>query len=413
MNRKLLRDRDMRLITVAVGLSAMGDWLAIAPLSLHLAEVADSGFALAALFGALWAPSVLLAGPAGRLVDRFEARALIICVSLVQAAAALALAFVEGSTAVIALAAVLGTGFALAQPAEFALVPEIARGQSISAANGLIETARYVGFTIGPAIGGLLAAVEGTTIALLANAATFLVVVAAATALRARRRPAVPATAAGEREGGGVRQLFRDRGMAIVMAVSFFSLLFMTAIWTAEVFFVVDDLGGGEIGYGLLMTSWTLGMAVGALGLAPRLGTGALVTFALLATAIQGLGLATPAIVLSMVVAVISFIAGGLAHGVKNVLVRTLIHVRVPRHLQGRSFAAYNGMRNGAELLALLGGAVLVSLAGPRLTVLIAGLGSMLVGLVGLALYRRRGVEGGRAQTGRREPQVAAASASG
>jgi hypothetical protein len=30
------------LITVAVGLSAMGDWLAIAPLSLHLAEVVVS-----------------------------------------------------------------------------------------------------------------------------------------------------------------------------------------------------------------------------------------------------------------------------------------------------------------------------------------------------------------------------------
>ena len=175
------------------------------------------------------------------------------------------------------------------------------------------------------------------------------------------------------------------------MAVSFFSLLFMTAIWTAEVFFVVDDLGGGEIGYGLLMTSWTLGMAIGALGLAPRLHTGALVTVALLATAIQGLGLAIPAIVLSMVVAVVSFIAGGLAHGVKNVLVRTLIHIRVPEHLQGRSFAAYNGMRNGAELLALLGGATLVSLGfGPRLTVLTAGVAfSMLVGLAGLAVYRR------------------------
>ena len=395
MSRTLLRDRDMRMITLAVGLSAMGDWLAIAPLSLHLAEVVDSGFALAALFGALWAPSVLLAGPAGRLVDRFEARALIICVSLVQAAAAVALAFVEATAGVIALAAVLGTGFAVAQPAEFALVPEIARGHKISAANGLIETARYAGFTVGPAIGGVLAAIEGTTIALLANAATFLVVVAVAIALRARRRPSAAART-GKVGGGGITQLFRDPGLAIVMAVSFFSLLFMTAIWTAEVFFVVDDLGGGEIGYGLLMTSWTLGMAIGALGLAPRFGTGALVTAALLATAIQGLGLAAPAIVLSMVVAVVSFIAGGLAHGVKNVLVRTLIHVRVPKHLQGRSFAAYNGLRNGAELLALLGGATLVSLAGPRLTVLTAGIASMLVGVAGLTVYRRGAAGSGR-----------------
>ena len=359
MSRKLLRDRDMRLITVAVGLSAMGDWLAIAPLSLHLAEVVDSGFALAALFGALWAPSVLLAGPAGRLVDRFEARALIICVSLVQAAAAVALAFVEGSTAVIALAACWWTGFALAQPAEFALVPEIARrARACSAANGLIETARYAGFTVGPAIGGLLAAVEGTTSRPAGQRGHL--------PRRRRRgdRPAGPPAA--RRPGNRCREEPRRRWgersssatatLAIVMAVSFFSLLFMTAIWTAEVFFVVDDLGGGEIGYGLLMTSWTLGMAIGALGLAPRLGTGGAGDGRPAGHGDPGPRPGAPAIVLSMVVAVISFIAGGLAHGVKNVLVRTLIHVRVPRHLQGRSFAAYNGLRNGAELLALLGG---------------------------------------------------------
>ena len=44
---------------------------------------------------------------------------------------------------------------------------------------------------------------------------------------------------------------------------------------------------------------------------------------------------------------------GGLGHGVKNVMFRSLIHVRVPDRLHGRAFAAYNGIRNGAELGAL------------------------------------------------------------
>ena len=56
--------------------------------------------------------------------------------------------------------------------------------------------------------------------------------------------------------------------------------------------------------------------------------------------------------------ALIGFVFGGVAHGVKNVLLRTLIHERVPDALRGRAFAAYNGARNGAELGALaLGGA--------------------------------------------------------
>ena len=386
----------MRLITAAVGLSAMGDWLAIAPLSLHLAEIADSGFALAALFGALWGPSVLLAGPAGRLVDRYEARALIICVSLVQAATAVALAFVEGSTEVIALGGGARDRVRRRAARRVRARPRDRQRAKHRRRQRADRDRPLRGLHGGPgdrrAAGGGRGdddrpAGERRDLPLRRRGGDL-------TAGPATSRPG--GCDREEPDGGGVGQLFRDPSLAIVMAVSFFSLLFMTAIWTAEVFFVVDDLGGGEIGYGLLMTSWTLGMAVGALGLAPRIGTGALVTVALLATAIQGLGLATPAIVLSMVVAVISFIAGGLAHGVKNVLVRTLIHVRVPRHLQGRSFAAYNGLRNGAELLALLGGATLVSLAGPRLTILTAGVVSMLVGLAGLAVHRRRVAGSGR-----------------
>ena len=56
MARSLLRSKDVRLITLAVGLSAMGDWLALAPLGLHLADSTGSGFALAALMASLWRP---------------------------------------------------------------------------------------------------------------------------------------------------------------------------------------------------------------------------------------------------------------------------------------------------------------------------------------------------------------------
>ena len=66
---------------------------------------------------------------------------------------------------------------------------------------------------------------------------------------------------------------------------------------------------------------------------------------------------------------------GGTAHGVKNTLLRTLIHERAPEALRGRVFAAYNGARNGAELGALMLGGALVGLAGARTTMLAAGIG--------------------------------------
>ena len=84
--------------------------------------------------------------------------------------------------------------------------------------------------------------------------------------------------------------------------------------------------------------------------------------------------------------ALIGFVFGGVAHGVKNVLLRTLIHERVPEALRGRAFAAYNGARNGAELGALALGGIAVAAFGARTALLIAGVGPALIGLFCLFL---------------------------
>jgi hypothetical protein len=80
---------------------------------------------------------------------------------------------------------------------------------------------------------------------------------------------------------------------------------------------------------------------------------------------------------------------GGLAHGLKNVMFRSLIHTRVPDHLHGRAFAAYNGIRNAAELGAFAAGGLLVAAVGPRATLTYAGGLSALVGLAGLLVLLR------------------------
>ena len=83
-------------------------------------------------------------------------------------------------------------------------------------------------------------------------------------------------------------------------------------------------------------------------------------------------------------------IVGGVAHGVKNVLLRTLIHQRAPEALRGRAFAAYNGARNGAELGALVLGGIVVSAIGARPALLLAGLGPAAIGAVCLPLLIKR-----------------------
>jgi MFS family permease len=384
-------DRDLNLLVGAVGLSALGDWLALVPLTLHFEETTGSGMTIALLYVAFWAPSVVLAGPAGLLADRYDPRRVLLLASVAQATVAVALALVTGTALMLALAVLLGIGFAAAQPAEFALVPRVAGEARLAVANGRVETARYAGFAVGPVIGGMLAAAGGLEIAMLVNAATFLVIGAVAVVVRCPHLEfcLVPEQVEG-RAWTGAKYLFQDRVLAVVMTVAFVSLLFMTTQWAANVFFVKDDLGLGDFGYGLVLTSWTVGMALGATLLPRRIATGALALGALVAIVVQGFGLAGPTLWLVPALAVAFFFVGGVAHGTKNVLIRTLIHERVPSALHGRAFAAYNGLRNGAELVALVAGGLLVTALGARWTMLLAGTIPMAAGVIALAVTRRR-----------------------
>ncbi|HEX5984841.1 MAG TPA: MFS transporter [Solirubrobacterales bacterium] len=399
MERSLFRDRDFRLVAGAVGLSALGDWVAIVALGLFIGEQTDSGFLVAALWICLFGPSVLVAGLAGVLVDRIETTRLLALVSTLGTVVAAALAFTGDVGLALALTALLGVVFAISQPAEFALVPPLA-GTRVQEANGHVETARYVGFGIGPLVGGLLYSLGGLELAMLVDAATFAAVALAARTLRVKRPPGeLPEGELAPRARDGIACLYRDSTLALVMTVAFGSLFFMSAVWVGELFFVEDVLEMGDVAYASMFSVWTVGMALGAMLLSRRVPTKALALAGLAAASIQGAALAVPALWLSFAFFLACAFVGGTAHGVKNVMYRSLIHVRVADGLHGRAFAAYNAIRNTAELGAFAAGGFLVTAIGPRGTLAYAGGLSALVGLVGLLALLRLKQEAPAADT--------------
>ena len=381
---------SLQLLVGAVFLSALGDWLALTALALHLEETTGSGLAVSALFIALWSPLVVFAGPVGLLADRFDSRRVVVLASIAQAVVATALAFTGSLGPLLVLTVLLGTANAVSQPAEFALIPTVVTPERLQIANAHVETARFAGFAAGPLLGGILVGVGGTRLPLLVNAASFLAI-AAAVAL-VRQRVGATAKTADEplgRARDGIVFLSGDRLLRVVMLVAFASLLFMTASAPAEVFFAKEFLEVGDAGFGALWTSWFAGMAVGGLLLARRVPTHALAGAALVAIVVQSLGLAAPTIPLVFWFALACYVVGGAAHGTKNVLIRTLLHQRVPARLHGRAFAAYNAVRNGAEMVALVLGGLLIAAIGARWTLFLAGAVPALAGLVGLAVYRK------------------------
>ena len=111
---------------------------------------------------------------------------------------------------------------------------------------------------------------------MLVDAVTFAAVAGAALLLRVRRDPhTLQEAERTPRARDGVAFLFRDRVLSLVMMVAFSSLLFMSAVWVGELFFVADVLERGDVAYGLMLSIWTVGMALGALLLSPRVAAGA------------------------------------------------------------------------------------------------------------------------------------------
>jgi hypothetical protein len=256
------------------------------------------------------------------------------------------------------------------------------------AANARVETARNVGYAVGPLAGAGCVALAGLGAALLLDAVSFALVAVAAAALRVRRTP-VPGTAK-PRARDGISLLTADRTLRIAIAALVGSLLAISASISADVFFAAG-LGHGAWSLGLLLTGWMVGMVAGSLAAAPRIPLRLLAAAAVAAAGAQGAGKLGAAAIGLLLPALLFYALGGAAHGVKNVAARTLIHERVHQSAHGRAFAAYAALRNAAELAALAFGGILVQTAGGRGTVAVSGATTVAVAVFGLAALGRAG----------------------
>ena len=386
----LLARRDFLLIFVALGLSSLGDYAALTTLMLRMEDM-GSGWLVALLLLTNLVPAVALSPVAGLLIDRVETVRVLVVTALFQAVVALGLALATAPGPTLALSFLLGAGVATTQPALFALLPRAVGEERTTEANAFLEAARWGGAAAGPVIAALMRSTLGGRSTLIANAGTFLLVALLIPLLRVRRAPAARAEGTPRPRGearAGVTHIARDVLLRILVPLVGLMVVFASADNVAEVFFADDVLGAGDAGYGVLVTTWTVGMVLGSTAGRSLRPSWLAPSVPVLAVA-GGSAVVAAAAIAVYPFAVAMFLLGGAANGVELVAMRSLLHRRIPDRLRGRAFAAYYGMIQAAQIVAMGVSGGLVELAGPRTTMILAGSGTVTVGVLGVLLYLR------------------------
>lgn len=184
----LRRNRDFRAVLVAQVISYAGDWFATVALLGLVLDLTHSDLAATLVFVSQTLPSFLMTPLAGPAADRFDRRRLMMLVSSVQVAAALAFLLVGKGTWWVAFAAqgsisALGAFF---QPASQAALPNLVDLEDLPVATIMMSSTWGAMLAVGAALGGLFTVAFGRQASFIADAVSFAV---AALLIATVRRP--------------------------------------------------------------------------------------------------------------------------------------------------------------------------------------------------------------------------------
>jgi MFS family permease len=333
-------------------------------------------------------PALLLALPAGQLIDRWHrGRILATCMAvLAVAAASLALASHEGwvtRDGLLALSVLLGAVRAFQLPATQALTPLLVPPAMLSRALAFSSGGLQGAVIAGPAIGGFVygagaAAVYGLCTALFGLAAALTLVI------RYEHAPPPHEPVNAATLLAGVRFVFAHKVVLGAISLDLFAVLLGGATALLPMF-AKDVLQVGPTGLGFLRAA----PAMGALGMSlwlsrrpitRRAGPKLLVAVAVYGAAQLAFGLSS-----LFWLSLLALAVSGAADMVSVIVRQTLVQLETPDAMRGR-VSAVNGLFIGAsnQLGEFRAGAT-AALIGAVGSVVIGGLGTLAVA----ALWRR------------------------
>jgi MFS family permease len=338
-----------------------------------------------------WGLTGFFAPLAGALGDRYDRRALMIWTEVVAASGWVVISFLlEMPALLLAVAFIASLAETPYFPASGAAIPNVAGEDNLSWANSLIASGNYLGITLGPLVGGVLVATVGGRWVLLANASSYLVSAALTASVHADFADRASRTEEAEAEHRGLvagfRFVFRDRVLRLLVFAWSAAMLGLAMALVADPA-LAEEFRVGAFGYGMIGAAWGGGTIIGTwLGRFLRErdeGWCLVVCTALLG--VTGIGIAlAPWFWLVLVWSVLF----GVSDGPTQVAEQNLLQRRTPDVVRSRVMGAWEALFHAALTAALILGAVLVPIVGPRGAYAFGGVAGFVGALILLPLVR-------------------------
>jgi MFS family permease len=377
---RALQHRNYRLFFGGQSVSLIGTWITRVATSWLVYRLTGSLVLLGVVGFCGQIPTLLLAPFAGVIVDRSDRRRILIytqVLSMLQSFALAAMVFTDTVTVplILALQLLQGVINAFDTPARQAFVVEMVNDRS-DLANAIALNSSMVNASriIGPSIGGVLIATVGEGWCFLADAISYIAVIASLLMMTVEPRELAHATRnmLGElRTGFTYVTSFAPVRTALIL-LSLVSTLGMpyTVLMPA---IATHLLHGGPHTLGFLMTSSGVGALGGALYLASRrsvLGLGRVMVYS---TSAFGIGLIAFSLstTLWFSLLVLPLVGGGMM--VTMAATNTIIQTIVTEELRGRVMAFYTMAFLGTAPIGSLIAGLAADKIGPARTILVGG----------------------------------------
>ena len=400
-----LRHRRFTLLWLGLFISVAGSQMQLWSLFWHIRTLTDQPAAVSGIGAARVIPVVAFSLIAGAVADQYNRRKLLFLTQTVLAGVALCLSLLTWSGEIqlwhiYLLTAVQASAGAFDQPARHSLVPNLLPRADLANAYSVQSIAFDLGSIFGPMLSGLVIASLGLQAVYFINALSFGAVILALILMGPVEQARSPEIKHERRSVSwsaikeGLRFIFHQPIILSSMLLDFWATFFSSAN-TLLPFVARDILHVGEIEYGWLSASQSIGAAAAALVISQK--TRLRKQGGLLLGAVVLFGMATVLFGVSRVfwLTMLALVLVGAADSVSTILRNTIRQIQTPDHLRGRMVSVNQIFFMGGPQLGEIESGLVAQFFGVPAAIISGGVGCMIAaGWIGTRWKQLRRYDG-------------------